>query len=194
MIIGLVGKRGVGKDVVGAYLVKKHSFERKAFADPLKRSVAVLFNIPFEDVDKHKLNSSVIVSVASADYHAGENLHFVNYSSMTFREFLQRYGTESHRGTFGDDFWTDQCLPVGGFYAGRAIVITDCRFINEAERIKELGGIIVKVERAAAVDKNPHSSETQLEQIEPDWLLVNDYSIEELYSQIESMLANVNKQ
>ena len=33
---------------------------------------------------------------------------------MTFREFLQRYGTEAHRDVFGKDFWLEYTLPANG--------------------------------------------------------------------------------
>lgn len=184
MIIGLVGKRTAGKDTVGAYLVKEYSFERKAFADPLKRSVAALFDIPFSEIDRLKSDEyGTVVSIA--------HTHEDEIKIYSFVEFLQRYGTESHRGVFGNSFWIDQTLPMGGFYTGRKIVITDCRFKNEAERIQTLGGIIIRINRPGLDDKDRHSSETEQDEIKPDWIIVNDSDLQNLYTEIEMVLSNL---
>ena len=54
MILGLNGLKGSGKDTVGAHLIKEHGFERRSFADPLKKSVAALLDIPYHEIDKWK--------------------------------------------------------------------------------------------------------------------------------------------
>lgn len=187
MIIGLTGKRGVGKDVVGAYLVKNHAFERKSFADPLKHSVATLFDIPFEDIDRMKLDGTTYIGIGNAT--SSDDLELSNPRKMlSFREFLQRYSTEAHRDSFDLDFWVNVSLPLNGFYSGRAIVVTDVRFANEAERISELGGHVIKIVRPDLDDKDHHRSETEQEEIEPDYVIKNEGTIEELYSNVESIL------
>jgi len=189
MIVGLSGQKRSGKDTIAAYLVKEHNFERKAFADPLKRSVAALFDIPFSEVDKLKLDPQVEVIIRKWK----DGNIFEDYVRMNKRTFLQRYGTEAHRDVFGQDFWLDHTLPVQGFYPGRAIVVTDVRFTNEAARIRELGGIVVKVSRnnsnAAPSDQDQHRSEV----IDFDWdyLIENDGSFGDLYAHIEDMLCHL---
>src|SRR5215467_14474429 len=130
VILGLSGAKGSGKDTVAAYLVKEHGFERKAFADPLKKSVAALFDIPFASIDQFKNNDAMLVTI---EHRSNPSLH---QTDMTFRTLLQRYGTEAHRDVFGEDFWLDYTLPVRGYYPGRAIVVTDVRFENEANRVR----------------------------------------------------------
>ena len=174
MIIGLSGFRGSGKDTVAAYLVKEHEFERRAFADPLKRSVAALFNIPFSDIDKMKNDPKCDVSLNPL-------------VAMTFREFLQRYGTEAHRDVFGEDFWLEYTLPANGHYSGNLICITDLRFSNEAERIKQLGGriwFINRITNRSVVD--PHSSE--IIDFGVDYTIDNTGTIEDLYVEVERAL------
>jgi hypothetical protein len=178
MIVGLAGFKGSGKDTVAAYLIKEHGFERKAFADPLKRSVAALFDIPFADVDKYKNDDYIGVEIRQIS----EVVKF-----LSFREILQRYGTEAHRDVFGQDFWLDYTLPVQGFYPGRAIVVTDVRFRNEAERVRELGGFMWFVDR---MEVRPpyelHPSEVY--DFEVDTIVHNNGTLEELYANIEAAL------
>jgi hypothetical protein len=189
MIIGLVGKKGSGKDTIGAYLVKQYGFERKSFADPLKKSVAALFDIPFSDIDKLKLDNKAVISVSMGEVYPREELISTN---MSFRRLLQRYGTEAHREIFGHDFWVDQTLPVRGYYHGRAIVVTDCRFTNESDRIKMLDGHIIKVIRPDIVDpQDQHASELELTTIEADHELINNGTIDDLYSAVEELLVTL---
>lgn len=194
MIVGLVGKKGSGKDTVAAYLMKEYEFQRKAFADPLKKSVAALLDIPFSEIDKLKLDQDIHITL-----HRNYTINFsdkpkvtheqsIPITSFSFREFLQRYGTESHRDIFGPDFWVDQTLPVGGYYQSRKIVITDCRFNNEADRIKSLGGKVVLVTRPELKATDEHQSEKELESIVPNHILKNNGSIEDLYKGIEELL------
>ena len=212
MIIGLTGLKQSGKDTVGAYLVKEHKFERRSFADPLKKSLCALLDIPFWDEPKFKNDPTVMVTVGyktgrpqvrELDDEGNTWLAGIDYpeeiipSNMwspirefTFREIEQRYGDEAHKPFFGEDCWTNIALPVDGFYTGRAIVITDCRFQVEANRILELGGFIVKVERKAVIPETPdmHRSETEQLTLQYHYLLHNDSTLEELYRSIETML------
>jgi hypothetical protein len=174
MIVGLTGAKGSGKDTVGAYLVKEHAFERKAFADPLKQSIAALFGIAFSDIDKLKNDPEAFVGV------------------YTFRTFIQRYGTEAHRDVFGQNFWVDITLPLGGYYPGRAIVVTDVRFRNEAERVRYLGGYNWHIHRKAAPE-NPlqHSSELFDYDDLIDSHIHNDDTLQELFDNVERTLSLV---
>lgn len=104
MIIGLTGLKGSGKDTVAAYLIKEYGFERRAFADPLKRSIAALFDIEFADIEKMKNDPNSRVEIIT---HRDGGREFGK--SFLFRQILQRYGTEAHGEIpeFGTDFWVD---------------------------------------------------------------------------------------
>lgn len=213
MIIGFTGQAGSGKDTAGAYLIKQYNFERKAFADPLKKSIAALFDIPFWEVDKFKLDDTVFVAIGYknepvhvdlVDKEGNIYLPGIDFpekimpskmwspiSEFTFRQFAQRYGTEAHRDIpeIGYNFWADLTLPVGGFYAGRKICITDCRFANEVERIQTLGGIVIKLlrENSGVLLQTAHRSE-QTDLLNANATIENNGTIEELYEQIDNLL------
>ena len=110
------------------------------------------------------------------------------FNSMTFREFLQRYATESHREIFGEDFWLDYTMPIGGFYSGKNIVITDMRFDNEAVRIRSLGGYRVFIARPGLDDKDQHSSESGVSPELIDYHILNNGTLIELEEKVEEML------
>jgi len=185
MIIGLAGLKNSGKDTVAAYLVKQHRFERKAFADPLKRSVAALFDIPFTMVDqlKNDSNAEVVLRVHHKDVHGA----FSSHHDMTFRTFLQRYGTEAHRDVFDQDFWLDYTLPVRGYYPGRAICVTDVRFPNEANRVRELGGELWMILRQS-MELIPDTHASEQFGFDCDKYIDNNGTIEDLYARVEEAL------
>lgn len=193
MIIGLSGLKGSGKDTVGAYLVKQYAFQRLSFADKLKQSAAALFGVEPSELEKMKNDPTVQVVIGR--YTDTREAYYSFNDAMSVREMLQRYGTEAHRDVFGENFWVDQLLPVEGYYAGRAIVVTDVRFKNELRRITEIGGFTVFVNRPALDLKDPHRSEQEvldyLEDERFDHVLMNDDTIDYLYGQVDQMLVRL---
>ena len=72
-------------------------------------------------------------------------------------------------------------------------IITDVRFPNEAQAIKEREGLIIRVVRnSVAADKvNLHPSETALDDYKVDQIITNDGTLEELLVKVkEFMIAN----
>ena len=145
MLIGLHGKAGSGKDTVfERALVMGERMgltqpKRMAFADKLKQSVANLFDITVEQVEQLKLTG-------------GEGAFTVLGKPMSMRVLLQRYGTEAHREVFGDNFWVDALLPQGYWHDGHVIFVTDVRFPNEAQRIRQLGGQVYRIQADSELD------------------------------------------
>lgn len=184
MIIGLCGYKNSGKDAVAAYLIKTYDFERKAFADPLKHSVAALLNIPMQDVDKFKNDPEMYVDLRP------NNPGYFSESRLSFREFLQRYGTEAHRDVFGKGFWLDATLPIKS-YVGKSIVVTDVRFQNEADRIKELGGLLVQVYKPTIDVNDDHPSETEHLKFKFDHTITNRGTMTLLFDKIEMMMGDI---
>lgn len=144
-IIGLTGKLGSGKDTVFERIraTQGLGYIRVSFADPLKDSVCALFGIDRDDMERLKReddNRSITVW-ADDDYPI----------EMNMRTLLQRYGTESHRDIFGDNFWVDVAMKQIDEYSqkmdagNKTFVFTDVRFPNEAEAIIERGGEIWRV-------------------------------------------------
>lgn len=77
-------------------------------------------------------------------------------------------------------------------------IITDVRFPNEAQAIKDRGGIILRIDRPAKVDLGPrrtdwmHSSETALDTWEFDYEIDNDGGVEDLMEEIKIFLEVFN--
>jgi len=185
MILGLNGLKGSGKDTVAAYLIKEYGFERRAFADPVKKSLAGLFGVPYHKIDVYKNDPGIWVELTN-----GGNERLMNLP-LTFREFIQRFATEAHRDVFGQDFWLDYTMPKNAFYSGRKIVVTDVRFSNEAKRVHDCGGSVIRIDRPDVDVGDTHISEAPLDPKLVDFILHNDRGLDELYLLTESMLSFV---
>lgn len=197
MLIGLTGNKGVGKDTVGQYLVDNYGFTRMGFADKLKEAVANLFNIKFEQVDHFKsvkVQCTVYEDIETDDeFKAGG---YYEWSGYTWREFLQRFGTEMGRYTFGTNFWVDlwesqyTALSVMKPDEFRRVVVTDVRFENEAARILSSSGFIAEVIRSGH-SPDGHASEAGLDEDLIDDLIINNGTVEELYQSVDRLMERI---
>ena len=97
---------------------------------------------------------------------------------MTVREFLQRVGTEGIRNGVHEDAWVNALF--SDYYNQDQWIITDCRFPNEANAIKDRGGKIVRIVRPGVSAVNAHPSETALDEWDFDHVIHNDGTLEEL--------------
>lgn len=104
------------------------------------------------------------------------------------RKKLQLIGTENGRNKFGDMIWINTLDTWIRLYNERGIerfIITDLRFINEHKYLKSKGAKIIKIEAPNRQLKNlkknnkdilNHISETELNQINFDIIINNDYN------------------
>ena len=161
MILGLHGKMGAGKNAAASRLplLTEIPVVEVSYARKLKESVCALFGIALEDLEIWKNRPDRMVSLGGL--YDGLGYVPLKERTMTFREFLQRYGTEAHREVFGEDFWLDAALPLDGDYSDALYVVTDCRFQNEADRIRSLGGSVIKIV-GPVVETGSHVSEQTL--------------------------------
>jgi len=181
-LIGFTGFAQSGKDTAANYLVEMLGYHRVSYAAPLKDAVVALN--PLTQLDNGKY------------VYLGDHVKLVGMDeakkNCDVRRLLQRMGTEVGRDIFGEDFWVDQTFKAMADleYQGIAdqFVITDVRFPNEVDRIHDTGGIVVRIDRPGIGPVNAHSSDMMVNTIEPDVWLMNDGSIEDLYTKIEGIL------
>lgn len=136
MIIALTGKARSGKDTAAEVLVRTHDFYSTAFAGPLKDACIFKFGLSHDDVHTQE----------------GKD-RFVPEWGMTVGEILQKEGTEATKPFWGEDIWIKRWrmeLAAHHERGHRRIVVTDCRFDNEAETVRDLGGHVFQIVRPGA--------------------------------------------
>lgn len=188
MVIGLNGRLKSGKDTTFGIIQDLYPYaERVSFADKLKRSAAASLGISVEMLEKLKNLEDVYVGL-DYDDEGMPKMFMQNGPSFNIRQFLQRYGTEAHREIFGDNFWVDQALPIDTEHMHRLLVVTDMRFPNEVQRVKDLGGICVKVERSIDTETKhgDHPSEQDVDYM-IDYFLDNNGDLAELRNNVRKL-------
>jgi hypothetical protein len=141
MIIGIAGFQGSGKDTIADYLQNIYGFKRDSFAATLKDAVAAVFGWDRELLEGRTTESRTWRE--QVDPWWSERLAMPN---LTPRLVLQKWGTEVARKSWHDDTWIAS-LENKLNRAHNDIVITDVRFPNEIQAVRNAGGIVIRVVR-----------------------------------------------
>lgn len=125
MLIGLIAPAGAGKDTAADILVNQYGFVKISFSDLIYREVSERYGVPEWILKDRKFKES------SMDELGG----------MSPREALQKHGDEK-RAKDPDYFLrnVEKFIEKGG-----DVVVSDVRFIREAEFLKRLGGKLIRI-------------------------------------------------
>jgi hypothetical protein len=169
--IALIGRARSGKDTVAARLVAQ-GYTRVAFADPLK--AALLDMNPYVPtgygvtVRLQALIADVGWDRAKEDYREVRRL--LQHTGQTIRELDPGFWVRTAMGTINVT-WSP-------------IVVSDVRYPNEADTLREHGFRIVRIVRPDAAPlpggASAHDSETALDDYPVDETLHNAESLAEL--------------
>jgi len=189
MIIGLCGAQGSGKDTVANILISEYGFVKLTFASTLKDVVAILFSWS-RDLLEGLTEESRLWRETVDDFWSVK----LSIPNFTPRKALQMIGTDLFRIHFNNDIWINIVENKIGVMLknnpNMNIVISDCRFANEFSLIKQFSDshIIMILREKNSTNKIAHSSETEWVNYNFDAILQNDNSIEDLKSNLKSLL------
>jgi hypothetical protein len=173
MIIAFSGYGGSGKDTAAEIIKAIDSdCEIKKFAGKLKQVATIITGIK--------------------DFEDKKDLFVVNLTGklmqISKRDYLQLLGTDCIRTIF-PDAWVDALfLDYQGYNLSRWL-ITDLRFDNEYNRVKELGGYVVRINRGKPA--NDHSSEILLDNHEFDYNIENNGTLQEFYKNVKEVYESI---
>ena len=182
MLIGLAGRKQSGKSSVTDYLCRVFDFHEVSWAYPLKEIIGRgLFGLDDE--------------ILYGDSSKREEI--IPAWGMSGRGILQKVGTDLFRDNFDQNFWVK--IGVGRMLAelaqDRNVVVSDCRFPNELDAIRQFGGttckIIKLVERLEHEDL--HESERALDKYTNfDYTLTaGEGDLDVLFSQAKQMIHTI---
>lgn len=185
-IIGLLGPKQCGKTTFAEYLVSKYQYTETYFSDSLKKACQALFL--FSDDQLY----------GTQEQKETPDPRWFGCSPRTAMQFvgtdLLRNNLDKIMPGLGNDVFTHHFKlwyeEQSALYPDRCIVISDVRFLNEASCIKQLGGIIIKIDREGLTSNDTHQSETEHNDIEYDYVVYNTGSLEDYHRAIDAVLVN----
>ncbi len=180
IILGISGKRGVGKTMLASHFVRNCGFTKVSFAEELKRLAKELFHFSEADLTTPALKEK---KFKTYDWSPREFM-------INFGEFMRYHDKEYFLRTA-----LSKCTLKGGAY-----VFDDVRYENEYNTIKNVGGMVIRINRSA--EQNPYGkdldtvSETALDKHEFDYVVekARNCSPKELIGHTESILELFDKE
>lgn len=187
-IIAPIGYARSGKDTFADIAVEEYGFTRFAFADKLRDCITALN--PIVGDSRKYVASDGHASVALGAVRLDEVLAeygWDHYKESAYgdeiRALLQRFGTEVGRDLINENIWVDELDKHDG-----KIVVTDCRFWNEHDVIRDRNGILVRIYRPGNNPVNAHVSETVIDEMVPAYHINNDGTLDQFYDKIRRMV------
>ena len=205
--IGILGNIGSGKNTVAQYLATKGCVPT-SFAGPIKDLCTSVFGW-----DRELLEGE---TDESREFREGIDLYWskkLSIPDFTPRLALQLIGTDVMRNHFNQDIWLNSLeYRVKKLHnQNECVVISDCRFKNELELIRRVGGTTILVQRddkpewydialaansGDAVAKHimskdfagVHLSEYEWIGSEIDFTINNNGTLEDLYANVDKVI------
>lgn len=183
MIIGIAGLARSGKDTCANVLCEElnkngYNFKKVALAKPMKDACRVIFGW-------------------DNDYLYGEKKDIIDERyGISPRRVLQTMGTDwgqfmlskfdNFKNVTGRKLWIKSLL---NNYKGQNIIISDIRFIHEADEIIKNNGYIIRIERPG-IKQMKHKSEREIKKIDVNAVIYNDSDIDTYKDKVLNM-ANI---
>lgn len=185
-VIGLAGRKYAGKDTAASALLVR-GWARLAFADPLRDAVKALFML--SDADCTNPVSKERPGPMGVSYRRAAQI----LGTEVFRQRLAELWPEA--ASLGCNFWVEHLRRRVRERSATApgVVVTDVRFPNEVALIKQMGGIVVYVERPGNLGGDAHESESHDLRALADYILRNDSSFEDLHAEFLALLRDAPK-
>lgn len=180
MIVGLIGKKGHGKDTFADYLVQHYDFVKLSFAEPLKKVCKELFLLTdeqlYDPMEKEKV-----------DERWGKSP----------RQLMQIIGTDILRKYYDEKIWVNLLLKKMEHYKGKNIVICDIRHPNELDLVMSFNNSenvkIFRIERDNCKVDDSHITENFVLQSENIETVKNNQSLETFYKNIDTLFQSYFK-
>ena len=216
-LIGINGKIGSGKDTVGSiiqYLTSESGNQNSSRHRSYEEFLSNGGGSALRNFDQHYVSDWKIKKFAGklkqiASLLTGFSIEMFEDQDfkrkqmsegweMTYREFLQKLGTEAMRNGLHTNVWVnalfaDYISPKMSKTNISNWIITDMRFPNEMESIVKREGITIRVHRDlyngnTHISPIPHESETALDDTKFDYEIINDGTLEDLMDKVREIL------
>lgn len=188
----------------------KPKYKRIAFADPLKKMLSDLLNIEIDKFYNREFKENHVINVSTLDIPKPKAINetlvldfdkisdskfnklvkqldpSLVESNLSIRQLLQYFGTEIMQKYFGKRVWINSTMRNRSEYT----IVSDLRFIEEYNAVKEKKGVIIYVNRPN-YEFGQHASEREMKELlegdKYDFIIDNNGSIEDLFNQVKNI-------
>lgn len=184
LLIAFSGQKGSGKSYASELLSGKYPNSiRMSFSDPLKQSISIIFGLENKEC-----------------YEKKEDI--LDNWNVTPRELMQKIGTDLFRDKLKDvipnlnmpceSIWVsnmyNRIIKERNKNRNCVIIIDDCRFPDEYDCIRKLGGYVIKVENTQLTKINDNSSHVSEMGCPYNFVIEND---NKGYKRLQKQLSNI---
>lgn len=175
-LIGVAGPAGSGKDTVADFICSERGYIKYSLAAPMKAAVNGM------------LAAAGCEVINFNDRKVKEARHSLLGCSP--RRFLQLFGTDFARNMINDSIWLNHANHFINKQSARGygIVVPDIRYPNESSWLRERGGKLIHVIRPGVGAVEAHISEAGVEVVDGDIVVINDGSLNTLFSKVRDGL------
>lgn len=169
MIVAFYGRIGSGKTHATSLLMQQLGYTSARFGQPIKEMIGAY--LAYRGVDECTIHRMLY-----GDLKAVPSPHL---NGKAPREAFETLGDGWGREMMGKQFWIEAVDARGQYrrFGGgqQRVVIEDVRRVNEAEYVRECGGVVIGLSGGDPNrDRRNHASETEL--VLTDWHLHNDFT------------------
>jgi hypothetical protein len=174
MIVGLAGKKRSGKSSAAKALADA-GFEVQSFAWILRIMIHHFLGhlgMTQQEILCAEENKEAIIAPLG----------------VSLRYLLQTLGTEWGRELIHPDIWVMLARYKLNSLPNRKVVFDDVRFENEAQLIREMGGLVIHIIRDEAFLLDNHASENGILKMPGDVIVFNDSDLTHLLTEVLAAL------
>jgi hypothetical protein len=177
MLIAITGFARAGKDTTADVICSvKQGFYKESFARKMKGCLNLIFGWTEEYIEKNKDKVDPKWGVSPRQV--------LTVFGTEFAQFMLCEKYPEFAKVTGRSIWVRALLR--NMPKEFNIVVADMRFLHEAKAVKEMGGIIIRVDRPGHPVNRGHASEQDIEKIDADYHLINDGTLEEYQEFVEA--------
>lgn len=207
-LVGFAGPAGVGKSTAAALVAGEGGWRMVSFADPL-RAMALAFHPEWTLLDAVGPHKDRVVPASPWRWTLVEDALIQRTLALTGLSCLDKAHWDAVLGTLSvlqhalsprqtlralgdmvkaidpDAFVRSVRMRAGDAAAqGLSVVIDDVRFESEATLVRELGGLVVHLQREGSAFRRDHNSEQGVAVVEADVIALNRGSVQMLRGEL----------
>lgn len=183
MLIGLVGRRGTGKDTIANHLVCRHGFRHRKFSGPLKEALKALFGLTDEHME------GVLKEIPHPLWGVSPRMMMQFFGTDVMQTHIQELIPRLGKGHAVQRLLMEMNLDLE---SKTDTVVSDVRFQHEVDALLSRGALLIRVKRIGHLQHHEvvdaHESEAGVDMLFSNVEVCNDGTLESLLRSVDCLV------